>query len=527
MRIRARLALSFLSVIAALSAAALLMVGPAAESAFRSFVFSGDAEKARVYGALLADFYDEKGNWEGAQAFVAGMPARLLASIEESVHARRAAPEASTAALADAAAYAGAAKAPTAGQRLSAGAEAAAAAESAYALLSDRVALADPDGVVVVDTAGRLLGSVHPPAHLAHGLPVLSGGRRVGTVLVGSMIESSLTAPGERFLRRVFSAVLSATLLSAALALLLGLGLSARMTRPLAALARAARRVQAGDLSARVDARGGDEVAELSGSFNAMAAELARLEEAKRRIIADAAHELRTPAALIQGAVEAMLDGVFPRDDETLRSVHEEALRLARLIESLRELESAESGELELRIEELDALEEARGAAALFEAPARAKGLSLCVSGEGAARVLADAFRLREILSNFLANAVRHAPEGGRVRLLARERQAPDPPARRDRDGGWRTAAPFVEFAVEDSGPGVPPAERERVFERFYRLDASRSSGTGGRGLGLSIASGLAKAMGGRIELGESELGGAAFLLLLPAAGNGVPPPGP
>lgn len=521
MRIKVRLALSFLSVIAALSAAALLMVGPAAESAFRSFVFSGDAEKARVYGALLADYYAEEGSWEGAQAFVAGMPARLLSSIEESVHARRAAPEAL-------AAGAAAEAAPQSSQEAAVGA--AAAAESAYALLSDRVALADPDGVVVVDTAGRLLGSVHPPAHLAHGLPVLSGGRRVGTVLVGSMIESSLTAPGERFLRRVFSAVLSATLLSAALALLLGLGLSARITRPLAALARAARRVEAGDLSARVDARGGDEVAELSGSFNAMAAELARLEEAKRRIIADAAHELRTPAALIQGAVEAMLDGVFPRDDETLRSVHEEALRLARLIESLRELESAESGDLELRIEELDALEEARGAAALFEAPARAKGLSLTVSvsGEGGVpRVLADAFRLREILSNLLANAVRHAPEGGTVRLLARERQAPGPPARRDRDGGGgRAAAAFVEFAVEDSGPGVPPAERDRVFERFYRLDASRSTGSGGRGLGLSIASGLAKAQGGWIELVESELGGAAFLLLLPAAVRGNPPPG-
>ena len=137
----------------------------------------------------------------------------------------------------------------------------------------------------------------------------------------------------------------------------MGLLFARRVTGPLASLNAAARRVASGDLSTLVEIRSNDEIAELSVSFNTMTEELRRLEEAKKRIIADAAHELRTPVTLLQGTVEAMIDGVYPLDISTLRSMHEETIRLSRLIDSLRELETIESGELELDLKEVDVLE--------------------------------------------------------------------------------------------------------------------------------------------------------------------------
>ncbi|MBL8967096.1 MAG: HAMP domain-containing protein [Spirochaetaceae bacterium] len=514
MRLKSRLSLSFLVVILAGSASTLLLVRPATESVYRSFVFSGDAGKARAYAAVLGGYWTEKGNWEGAQAFLHEMPERLLRSIDERIHeGGGSAPLPAEPAAAAQPVPAPAAAAPHASSAPLPSAPAAADVsprplETIGALLADRVALADARGIVVADTAGLLVGTAHPPGHLAHGLPVLAGGERVGTVLVGSMIDSSLSDLDARFLGRMMSAVLSATFLSAALALLLGLAFASRVTRPLALLTAAARRVEAGELDARVSVGGEDEVADLARSFNAMTSELARLEEAKRRIIADASHELRTPATLIQGALEAMIDGVYARDDATLRSVHEESVRLARLIDTLRELELVESGALRLEREPVDAREAALRAASLFQAPARAKGISLAVAagGEGLL-VSADPSRLAQVLAIFLTNALAYTPAGGRVELAARR------PAAASAAAGPGPVA----LAVGDSGPGVPMAERGRVFERFHRVDPSRSSASGGRGLGLAIAAEIAKAHGGRIELGDSPLGGAEFVLLLPA----------
>jgi len=516
-RLKRRLSLSFLVVILAGSASTLLLVRPATESVYRSFVFSGDAGKARAYAAVLAGYWTEKGSWEGTQAFLHEMPDRLLQSLDERIHEGRVPAAAPDTAPPTSAVPATSAPATSAPATAPAAAVPLRPLETVGALLADRVALADGRGIVVADTAGLLLGTAHPPEHLAHGLPVLAGGERVGTVLVGSMIDSSLSDPDARFLGRMMSAVLSATFLSAALALLLGLAFASRVTRPLALLTAAARRVEAGDLAARVSVGGEDEVADLARSFNAMTRELARLEEAKRRIIADASHELRTPATLIQGALEAMLDGVYARDDATLRSVHEEAVRLARLIDTLRELELVESGAFRLEPEPVDAREAVIRAAALFQAQARAKGVALGVAagGEGLL-VAADPSRLAQVLAIFLTNALAYSPEGGRAELAVR-RAAPSAGTASSGTASAGAEPGLVALAVGDSGPGVPPAERRRVFERFYRVDPSRSSASGGRGLGLAIAAEIAKAHGGRIELGDSPLGGAEFVLLLPA----------
>ncbi len=476
MRLRLRLPLYFFLVVALGALSSYALVRRSAEVAFRSYVFEGDAGKARVYAAILAEFLADREDWEGVQRFLADLPRLLYRMVDERIHGS--------------------------------GSDAPVPAhpyETIRTLVADRIVVADAAGRIVADTAGLLLGSLHPAAHLAHGVPVMADFERRGTVLVGSMVDSSLSGVEADFLGSTGRALLAASAASGGFALVLGLILAATVARPLASLNAAVRKVAAGELGAKVEIGGGDEMAELADSFNAMSRELARLEEDRKRLIADAAHELRTPVALIRGTVEAMLDGIYPVDRATLASVHEETLRLARLIDALRELESLDSGTMILGLEEVDVRESLRKTAALCARAAGEKGLDLRLEEDGTERPLvvrADPARLAEIALNLLSNAIRYVPEGGSIRVTAVS------------DGKGRCLV-----AVDDSGPGIPAAERRRVFERFYRLDPSRSAAHGGRGLGLAIASEIAKAHGGSIHVEDSELGGARFVLTLPVGG--------
>jgi two-component system OmpR family sensor kinase/two-component system sensor histidine kinase BaeS len=477
MRLANRLTLSFLAVIAIGAGSTLLLVRGATESVFRSYVFSGDADKAKAYATILGDWYAEHGSWEGIQAYLSGLPRTVYDTLNRELHGNAATPPVT-----------------------------AFSPETFGKLMADRVTLANGEGVIVADTAGKLLGTVHPPHHLALGIPVMADWKRVGTVLVGSMVDSSLSDVGTRFLGSISSSLLLATLLSGSLALLLGLLASRRITRRIAHLNLAVGRVAAGDTGARVEEGGGDEISQLAVSFNAMTAELGRLEEAKRRIIADSAHELRTPVTLIQGAVEAMIDGIFPADKANLESLHEETVRLSRLIDMLRELESLDSGALVLERTAIDPLETVRRTAGLFSHACREKDITIKAEGEEAPGASADPLRLDEILYNLVGNAVKQTPRGGTIRVAA----------------GRGPGAGAFSITVEDSGPGIPVAERERIFERFYRLDRSRSRDSGGRGLGLAISQEIAKAHGGSISVSTSSLGGAAFVVTIPAARAGT-----
>jgi signal transduction histidine kinase len=485
MKLKHRLSLFFCAVIIVGSAASLILVRLTTENLFRSFVYSGDAAKANIYATILSDYYSTHHSWEKAQVFLSEIPKQVFLALDKNIHGERAGERD----IANISAY---------------------SYDTVRNLLSDRIAVADTEGVIVADTSGKLLGSVHPARHLAHGFPITVNFQRVGTVLVGSMVDSSLTGINERFLASVATSILWATLGSGLIALLMGLLFANRVTGPLATLNAAARNVATGDLSTSVAIQGNDEIAELSVSFNTMTEELRRLEEAKKRIIADAAHELRTPVTLIQGTVEAMIDGIYPLDIATLRSMHEETIRLSRLIDSLRELETIESGELKLDLEEVDPLDIARRAVSLFAAQATAKKIELSVvSRDPESPVLiADHIRLGEVVYNLISNAVKYSPDGSQVKVSVWTDHAVI---------NERGKRGVVCIAVDDSGPGIPKDEREKIFERFYRIDRSRAQDLGGRGLGLAIALEIIKAHGGRIEVGDSELGGSSFIVRLPA----------
>jgi signal transduction histidine kinase len=287
--------------------------------------------------------------------------------------------------------------------------------------------------------------------------------------------------------------------LAIAIALALTLILSRRVTSPIGILAKAARRLGCGDLSQRVQFQGKGEVAELAQAFNTMAGDLEHIEQLRRNMVADVAHELRTPLSNIQGYLEAIRDRVMKPNAATIRSLNEEAALLSQLVNELQELSLAEAGELKLAYRSEDTTRLVRQAVSPWQPKMAAKEISLSLDlPDGLPPVRIDWQRVNQVLHNLLENAVAHTFKGGSINVAATELD------------GW------VEISVADTGEGIPAADLPNIFERFYRVDKSRARVTGGSGLGLTIAKRLIEAHGGRITV-ESKLGrGTCFSFTIP-----------
>lgn len=261
-----------------------------------------------------------------------------------------------------------------------------------------------------------------------------------------------------------------------------------RVLAPVEALTAGAQALAGGRLDARVTVSGRDEIGELARSFNAMAAALERNERSRRNMIGDIAHELRTPLTNLRCQIESVQDGIVEGDSHLFASLREETANLTRLVDDLQQLSLAEAGALRLDLEELDVRDVVDRAVAGFD--------SVQVDLRRGLIVHADLGRTVQIVRNLLTNATQHAKSG--VRISGAPRQS------------------FVEITIADDGPGIPPDQQELIFERFHRLDPSRSRSTGGAGLGLAIARELVRLHGGEISVRNGEGGGAEFSFSLP-----------
>jgi signal transduction histidine kinase len=250
-----------------------------------------------------------------------------------------------------------------------------------------------------------------------------------------------------------------------------------RAAAPVGDLIEASGRVEAGDFSTRVPETGPGEVRALARAFNAMSARLEETEQQRRSALADVSHELRTPLTVIQGNLEALLDGVYPADAEHLQPILEETRLMERLIDDLRTLTLVEAGSLVLHREPTDLGALLHEVAASYRSQAEQAGIELAVSAlDNIPPVDVDPVRIREVVSNLLTNALRHTPRGGNVELSA------------------ALAGGEAAVTVRDTGSGIPPDQLERIFDRFYR-----SPDSPGSGLGLPIAKSLVEAHGGTI----------------------------
>ncbi|MEU0357712.1 HAMP domain-containing sensor histidine kinase [Streptomyces cyaneofuscatus] len=300
---------------------------------------------------------------------------------------------------------------------------------------------------------------------------------------------------------------------AAALVLALTVGASvlagARLVRPLHALTGAAQRMRDGQEHASVPVSGDDEIGRLAAAFNDMSVHRARLEEQRKAMVSDVAHELRTPLSNIRGWLEAAQDGLADPDPAFVSSLLEEAVQLQHIIDDLQDLAAADAGVLRLHPEPVRVGELLSQVAAAHQARAETAGVTLKVEAGAGAVLSADPVRLRQAVGNLVSNAVRHTSAGGRVTLRAYEEEA----------GRLSEGAGEVVIEVADTGTGIPARDLRHVFDRFWRAEKSRSRRTGGSGLGLAIVRKLAEAHGGSVSATSTEGEGSVFLLRLPASG--------
>lgn len=283
-------------------------------------------------------------------------------------------------------------------------------------------------------------------------------------------------------------------------AVTVAVALSTRISAPLTRLVSAARRIAAGHYAERVPDLGEWEVGDLADSFNAMAGSLEATERRRLELVGDVAHELRTPLAALDGMLEGLQDGVLHPEDATWSKLRRETSRLTRLVNDLSELWRAEARQLSLHPERVDILEVVHDILDAMRGTAGQPQLQLHVPAPSRAIAMADRDRVAQILGNLVSNAMRYAPTGPiEVTVTA--------------DAHW------VMVAVLDHGPGLTAEQRRRVFERFYRVDPSRSRALGGSGVGLAISAALAEAMDGRLDAESEGPGtGSTFILRLPPA---------
>lgn len=360
-----------------------------------------------------------------------------------------------------------------------------------------RIILVDNEKIVVADSQGDLLGK--PYESDSPGTILQPPGKR------GPMAMLYISEAKSASLYILYKAMGHFLILGAcvaiAIALIITFFLSRRISTPICALTDTARKLGQGDFSQRVQVGDKTEVGELGLAFNSMASDLEKGERLRRNMVADVAHELRTPLSNIRGYLEAIREGVVKPDAATIRSLEEETTLLSRLVDDLQDLSLAEAGKLKLVCQAEDVAELVNRTVAAMQAQATAKEVSLSTDlPQGLPLVNIDAHRISQVLRNLLENALAHTAKGDVINVVAAQQ------------GNW------IELSVADTGEGIPPDELPNIFERFYRVDKSRTRATGGSGLGLTIAKHLVESHGGKIEAQGKSGEGSRFSFTLPVA---------
>jgi len=370
------------------------------------------------------------------------------------------------------------------------------------------VQVLDADGNLVAYTADRMgrmmTGGDTPPSEtqVTARVDIVVDGEVVGEALVSQNAPGGLLTERDVWFQRTSLRALGlAAVIALGLASLAGVLYARSIARPIEAVTRAAEALRRGDRSARTGMTGGDPIADLGATFDQMADAVEAERRFEQQLTADVAHELRTPLQAIQATVEAMQDGVLPSDEERLGLIHDETVRLGRLADSILALSRLETGSATFTMAPIDVAAPVAVAVESSRALMESTGHTLEESVAEGLVVVADGDRLTQAVGNLLANAARYTPEGGRIRVRVL------------RDGHEAV------IEVADSGIGVAEADRERVFQRFWRADPARSRASGGLGIGLAVVREIAERHGGAVGVHASDLGGAAFVIRLPLVG--------
>jgi two-component system sensor histidine kinase BaeS len=306
----------------------------------------------------------------------------------------------------------------------------------------------------------------------------------------------------QAFLNAVRNSLWLAALVAILVGVALGFFFSWLITGPMRQLTLAARKVATGDFSYRISQKSDDEIGKVSDAFNTMAEELEKKERSRRQLLADTAHELRNPLSIIQGNLEAWLDGVITPTPEQVASVYDETVLLSRLVTDLRDLSLAEAGQLKLYQNATELGEFVSAEIASVQNRCQEKRISIDAELPiGLPLVFIDRDRIRQVLHNLIDNALRYTKAGGAIKIGASHKAR-----------GW------VTVYVSDSGSGIAPEDLPHVFDHFYKVDRSRHRGHGGAGIGLAMVKQLVELHGGKVWVESRKGKGSTFFFTLPVA---------
>ncbi|MCF6336016.1 MAG: ATP-binding protein, partial [Spirochaetales bacterium] len=358
---------------------------------------------------------------------------------------------------------------------------------------SQRLILINNSGQIITDSMNLKVGEVHPPEHWLKGVPIRSEERIVGTVLYGSMIDPVLNPMDKDFLRSVNWAIGLSSLIIVLISIVLGYYFVSSIVSPLNHLSKAISQITEGDLDVQVSIDSEDEINNLANNFNEMSSKLSEAKKWRSQLTADIAHEIRTPITTIQGELEAILDGVYPLEIGTIKNIYQDTVILSSIVEDLQLLESFEVSTKLLNLKDENIYNILDNVFKSFKSSAMEKKILLVKKYDrDIPLVRLDERRIRQVLNNLLSNSIRYSPGGSKIIIAAQLVRNSDENE--------------LVISVTDSGIGIEKEQLPMIFDRFYRVDTSRSRGSGGTGLGLSISKTIVESHGGRITA-ESVVG--------------------
>ena len=364
----------------------------------------------------------------------------------------------------------------------------------------DRIILTGPDGLVIADSKdGQTIGQTVPNLENQITEEIHESGNLVGKMILGVNPPRGMLTLEPRFSKSVTYAIAVAGVIAILLAIGLALQFSRRISIPVVSLTKAAEKLAGKDFKYRLFIPARDEIGSLARAFNSMADAIEENEQIRNHLVADVAHELRTPVTIIRGTLESLQAGVMEPSEEVIVSLHDEILRLSRLITDLQDISLAESGNMLLKLQDTEPVEILDRMVSNFRGHALSNNIELRSNvSEITGRISVDGDRIIQALSNILTNAIRHTPPGGKIELSLTENEE------------------AVMFLVADTGPGIHNEDLPHIFDRFYRGSQSRNRIDGGSGLGLAIAKSLVAIHGGNITVDCPPDGGSVFTISLP-----------
>ena len=349
------------------------------------------------------------------------------------------------------------------------------------------------DGIVTPSIAPQ-----QGQSNMAHA-PIIVDNQAIGSVRVwvyGS--DQLLRATDQEFRDKSYQAMILAAIVAILLASVFGFFFARNLVRPIRRMTETAVAIKEGDLSARTDLQGEDEISQLGQTFDAMANAMERDRKLERRLTTDVAHELRTPLMAIQATVEAMVDGVLPVDEQRLMTVDSEVMRLSRLVDQLLKLSRLENRSNPNKQEIVDVGQVVAGIIATHEAYVREAGLTLKYRADANVLIMGDPDLIRQATANLISNAVRYTDEGGHINVRVRRGET------------------MASIAVQDTGIGLTPEEARMVFQRFWRADSGRDRESGGLGVGLTVVKEIVERHNGWVQVEGRKGEGACFTIHIP-----------